>query len=159
MRGTDYGNGTTNIDKETGIRFGVIPIHLLSDHALDRILLMGKDVAYEAACKAIRKRSRGANRERLLEDLAENWDSEFSRYVFEGDCGLVVTHTPGSPDAWVIKSPFFTHCEFCSPCAPGAGYLASPDEDGPKTYCLDGEWFNDSVAPYPVHSVKTGELV
>ena len=129
MRGTDYGNGQTNIDKATGIRFGVIPIQLLGDHALERITLTGKDVAFEDACNRIRKRSRGANRERLLQELADNWneDADRSVYVFEGDCGLKVTWVCGAADAWIIKSPFFTHCEFCSPCAPGAGYLANPD--------------------------------
>lgn len=62
-------------------------------------------------------------------------------------------------DIFILKSPYFTRAQFCSPCAPGACYLTSPTEDGERAYCFDGSWFESGEAPYPVYSVETGELV
>ena len=64
-------------------------------------------------------------------------------------------------DVWIFKSPYYTFAQFCSPCAPGAGYLANPcDKDtGAKSYCFGHDWFEDGKAPYPVYRVDTGELV
>lgn len=47
----------------------------------------------------------------------------------------------------------WTFAQFCSPCVPGAGSLDNPVEDGAKTYCLDHDWFDGGVAPYPVFRV------
>ena len=63
-----------------------------------------------------------------------------------------------SNDIWVTDSPFYTHAQYCSPCAPGAGHLENPCDDGVRTYCLGHDWF-DGQAPYPVYSIKTEELV
>jgi hypothetical protein len=62
-------------------------------------------------------------------------------------------------DIFVIKSPYYTFAQFCSPCVPGAGNLDNPMPDGVKTYCLGHDWFDESRAPYPVYSVETGEQV
>lgn len=63
-------------------------------------------------------------------------------------------------DVFVIKSPYYTHAQFCSPCAPGACHLANPtDEGGPKAYCLGHEWFEDGVAPYTVYRVSDNTVV
>jgi hypothetical protein len=69
-------------------------------------------------------------------------------------------------DIFIVKSPFFTYAQFCSPCAPGACHLGNPLEDpnpeedsGNRAYCFGHDWFEDGVAPYPVYSVETGELV
>jgi len=71
----------------------------------------------------------------------------------------VVASSGESGDIFVFKSPFFTRAAFCSPCAPGACYLASPCDDGERAYCFGHEWFEGGEAPYPVYSVKTGLLV
>jgi hypothetical protein len=84
-------------------------------------------------------------------------------------------------DIMIIKSPYYTYAQFCSPCAPGAGYLMnwfkmengySPETLGieqfekmaqaagfPKVYCFGHDWFGNGIAPYPVFNVETGELV
>ena len=65
-------------------------------------------------------------------------------------------------DIFVCKSPYFTYAQFCSPCAPGAGYLLNPltePDPGNKAYCFGHDWFESGKAPYPVYSVETGELV
>lgn len=86
-------------------------------------------------------------------------------------------------DVIVLKSPYYTFAQFCSPCVPGAANLNSPyngsdvpsEEDSkrwetfkyfaenvhgfPKAYCFDHDWFENNQAPYPVFSVETGKIV
>ena len=65
------------------------------------------------------------------------------------------------PDIFILKSPFYTWCQFCSPCAPGAGYVMNWTEPGVgiKSYCFGPDWFEDNKAPYPVYRVEDDELV
>ena len=63
------------------------------------------------------------------------------------------------PDIFIIKSPYFTYAQYCSPCAPGAVYLMNPLSekiDQNKGYCFGHDWFESGKAPYPVYDVKTG---
>ena len=62
-------------------------------------------------------------------------------------------------DIMILKSPYYTFAQFCSPCVPGAGNLNSPMEDGVKCYCLGHDWFEHRCAPYPVYRVENDELV
>jgi hypothetical protein len=62
-------------------------------------------------------------------------------------------------DIFITKSPFYTICKLCSPCAPNAGYIMDSDPKGYKTYCFGHDWFETNQAPYPVYDVKTGFLV
>ena len=54
----------------------------------------------------------------------------------------------------ILKSDYYTHAQFCSPCVPGAGNLDSPCDSGEKAYCLGHDWFEDGIAPYPVYRVS-----
>lgn len=88
-----------------------------------------------------------------------------------GKCGLVgdgkkMTAADGyagrvdaAGDLFLTKAPYYTHAQFCSPCAPGAGHLENPCPSGPKTYCLGRDWFEAGAAPYPVYAVDTNEEV
>jgi hypothetical protein len=62
-------------------------------------------------------------------------------------------------DIFIVKSPYYTRAQFCSPCAPGACYLTNPTEEGEKAYCFGHDWFEDNRAPYPVFSVATDERI
>ena len=62
-------------------------------------------------------------------------------------------------DIFITKSPYYTTCTFCSPCAPNAGDLSHPVDGGVKAYCFGHDWFEEGKAPYPVFSVKTGEEI
>ena len=57
-------------------------------------------------------------------------------------------------DIFVIRAPYYTRAQFCSPCVPGAGNIDNYCEDGPKTYCLGHDWFDDGKAPYKVWRVS-----
>jgi hypothetical protein len=77
----------------------------------------------------------------------------------EGEDGLRASQGGDDSDIFVMSSPYFTRASYCSPCAPGACYLLSPDEDGDKAYCFGHDWFKDGKAPYPVFLVASGEEI
>lgn len=91
----------------------------------------------------------------------DEYPDEPSRQVIgesEEETGFV----DSSGDWWVTDSPYYTFASPCSPCAPGAAYLASPlseEEGGLKAYCLGPEWYTDGKPPYPVYRVSDGSLV
>lgn len=85
-------------------------------------------------------------------DSANSWE-------VEEDGFFAFTNGDDCVDIFVTLSPYFTRAEFCSPCAPGACYLTSPNDDGERAYCFPHEWFDGGKAPYPVYRVDTGEEV
>jgi hypothetical protein len=155
--GIDYGRGKTNIDLATGIRFGVISqnevLQAWADssepHYRKGCGFCGEDLGEEVeegdSCP-------GCGKE--LQDLYAEEASFFflndSEYeAVQGDDG----------DIFIERSPYYSRAAFCSPCAPGAGYVMNTVEDGIKAYCFGHDFFDNEKAPYPVYSVESGELV
>ena len=132
--GIDYGSGRTNIDRNNGIRFGVISQHSVTQAWAD---------SSEAVYPEPEKDDDG-------EDIEDDGGEPIG-WEYSGD-GYELTDCLDS-DIMVLKSPFYTHALFCSPCVPGAGDLDNATEDGVKAYCLGHDWFEDGVAPYPVYDV------
>lgn len=84
-------------------------------------------------------------------------DGESGPYRYEQDGYLIDTTSDNG--LFILKSPYFTYCRECSPCAPNAGYLKS-QPGSMKAYCLGADWFDEySPLPYTVYSVETGEVV
>lgn len=209
--GIDYGCGRTNVDNETGIRFGVIPANDLGeswyessegDYGPATCGECGNDaveideVPFDLdECKTLRQE--GWRKHDVLEipeefrdDCGgnEEWKDEGRDYAclscarsFDsddawGDDGPVYGHNVDDGeykahqghddcDVFILKSPYYTRAQFCSPCAPGAAYLRnaieSPpmyankplnekghrlnqraDKQGyPKAYCFAPDWF------------------
>lgn len=184
--GIDYGMGKTNIDKETGIRFGVISIGSVLQawadsseadygeptcpkcgNAVEQIVditdeEMEKFEQYSGGCTDYVC----ADCEITL-DSSDAYGDEPQCFKFEDD-GYEAVQDGDSTEIMIVKSPFFTHAPFCSPCFPGAGNLDSADSfeaplvhgkpysDLPMTYCFGHDWFDGGVAPYPVYSVASG---
>ena len=90
-------------------------------------------------------------------DSCEAFGDEPQSWNYSGD-GYELTDCLDS-DIFVLKSPFSTFAQYCSPCVPGAGNLDNAMADGAKTYCLGADWFEEGKAPYPVYSVATGEAI
>lgn len=171
-KGIDYGMGTTNIDRENGIRFGVIPLNDLGDFALDSFESdygpascgnCGNEATeYDADKHGEYKHGTGC-----ADYACETCETVFDSSDAYGDepighnldDGEYTATLDSQGDVFVIKSPYFTRAAFCSPCAPGACHLSNPDADGERAYCFGHDWFNGDRAPYPVYSVATGELV
>lgn len=164
--------GTSNINRETGIRFGVI--------SQNSVLQAWADSAEPDYGKATCPKC-GDEAQDYDADTALAFDSgygchdfmcEHCEYAFDSgeaygdepigwnynDDGYDLTDCLDS-DIFVLDSPYYTLAPFCSPCVPGAGNLDDAREDGVKTYCLGHDWFEDGKAPYPVYSVETGALV
>lgn len=176
-KGIDYGAGNTNRDNTTGIRYGVI-----SQNDVLQAWADSSEPYYTPACphcgneidqSIIDAAQESGNRDddetritrtcpHCSKVLAERdfVDCEPSSWTYDDDgysceCGE-------SGDIFVIKSPYFTYAQLCSPCAPGACHLGNPlntpDPDN-RAYCFGHDWFDDGRAPYPVYSVETGEMV
>lgn len=175
--GIDYSLGRSNVNHETGIHYGVIP-----HNAVGSAWYESSEANYgEPCCPKCGNKPVEYNDEKhgdylhvhrgyrsCSEFACEHCElhgetSDFmpeeplSFYVDDGE--TKAEQSQDSPDIFVLQSPYFTHAQYCSPCAPGACYLLNPCDDGPKAYCLGHDWFEDGKAPYPVYSVETGELI
>ena len=158
--GIDYGLGRSNVDCETGIRYGVI-----SQNSVLQAWADSSEAEYgEPTCPKCGNPTKEENGEEYYcspcESAYESYEvysDEALGYSYEGE-GYKLTDCLDS-DIFVLKSPFYTFAQFCSPCVPGAGNLDTPCENGPKTYALGHDWFEDQKAPYPVYSVETNEEV
>jgi len=158
-RGINYGP-LTNIDLKTQIRYGVIPHHEVGAAWYDESeLIYPQTCCPECISDNIENdvcQDCGYELSDADIDLREPTACEFDQE------GYLLSQDLDSPDIFVLKSPYYTYAQFCSPCAPGACYLTSPldvpHEDN-KCYCLGHDWFEDGKAPYPVYSVDTGERI
>jgi hypothetical protein len=177
--GIDYGMGKTNIDTTNGIRYGVISLHEVVQAWRD-----SSEPDYgDPHCPKCGNEAVGIDDPAVpdIDDLpTDEWEDDgrdhaclnccYSFYSSDAHGDEPLSHTlddgeyiasqgGGDSDIFIIKSPYYTTCNFCSPCAPGAGYLMNTVDDGIKAYCFGHDWFDDGKAPYPVYSVATGELV
>lgn len=173
--GIDYGLGRTNIDHAAGIRYGVI-----SQHAIGQAWYDQAESDYgEATCPkcgnpAIDVATINADDQEHMTDGpgCADWACRDCAYIFDAaeafpeealgqsfeDSEYYLESCLDS-DVMIIKSPYYTRAQFCSPCVPGAGNLETPCETGPKTYCLGHDWFDDGKAPYPVYRVSDDSIV
>jgi hypothetical protein len=170
--GIDYGNGLTNIDHETEIRYGVI-------HQGEVLQAWADSSEAKYPCE-------DCERNEDNEGCDDCMDCEPLESTFNSE-GYKCQQSADDPDIFILKSPFFTYCQFCSPCAPGAGYLMNwykfpsfmkgefIDASAPyashaykenaenagyiRAYCFGYDWYENNKAPYPVFSVETGKLV
>ena len=176
--GIDYGMGKTNVDTKTGIRYGVISQNELLQawcdeseaeygpptcpdcgNELDKVedvdradiepehIAVFDDADGEYWCMMCNK------------DVDDDglWDYVEPICHYIDNNGLKATCSSDDGDIFVILSPYYTLCEYCSPCAPGAGYLIN--EGDVKAYCFGHDWFDDGKAPYTVYSVETDRIV
>lgn len=174
--GIDYGLGAINIDPETGIRFGVISMNALACYAWESF-----EADYgEPTCPKCGNEVVDYDDEKHGDYDHFNYDHgtccdyacETCTHILESETcfgdepngytlndGEYQASVDSYNDVIVLKSPYYTYAQFCSPCMPGAGHLENPCPAGPKTYCLDKSWFDGAKAPYPVFSVETDEEV
>ena len=187
--GIDYSLGRANVDGETGIHYGV-----LHHGEVGEFWYEDSQALYEYYCPC------GYN---LGQEYPDGHCPECDRKIEEDDFEemepLAFYYEDGDsfyaeqgyddPDIMILKSPYFTYAQFCSPCAPGAVYLRNSFENRwtnsgtgrsgvnsaedypedykvkaemagfPKGYCFGHDWFVSGKAPYPVFSVETGKLV
>ena len=174
--GIDYGMGTANRDPETGIRYGVISQNSVGQAWYDSAEAdYGEPTCPKCGNKALaydgdshNEYAAPANRRYACADYAceeckilinseDAFGDEPAGWNYSGD-GYELTDCLDN-DIFVLKSPFYTFAQFCSPCVPGAGNLDNAMEDGAKTFCLGHDWFEEGKAPYRLYRVDTGEEV
>lgn len=167
MTSIDYSMGTANFDQETGMHYGVIPLNDLGEGSFEEIMQNGTDVDYESAMEELKSELTRAIKSTLEDYCKADWASIAEEVISDldldyestGDCvryryeqNGTILKTDSSGDLWVIKSPYFAMCSYCSPCAPGAGHLLTEGEV--ETYCLGPDWFDsDHPMPYQCLSV------
>lgn len=160
--GIDYSLGQANIDLNNGIRYGVISQHSVGERWYEVAepeypepseaecpececcfsVPDGTEWGNEVTCQEC-----GEVFELEFPDFNEpiGWSYADDEYTLQ-DCL--------DNDVFVLKSPYYTHAQFCSPCVPGAGNLDTPVPEGPRSYCLGHDWFEGDKAPYPVFRVS-----
>lgn len=176
-RGIDYGSGCTNIDHETGIRYGVIPQNAVlqmwadssePDYGEPHCPKCGNEAVPFGKADVDREDytgSKGSCQDYACDDCKLYWDSwevfgdEPLGFVLDDETYQASSDSHG--DIWVFKSPYYTRAQFCSPCAPGACYLLNPCEGGEKAYCFGPGWFGAEwePCPYPVWKVEDDTCV
>ncbi len=160
--GIDYGFGKTNIDLENSVRYGIMPqnevLQAWCDDSEAHYIYMCSECGTDIKESLLSEKCPQCKHEfdhdewDMIEPASFSYDSE----------GCIMQQSQDDSDIFIIKSKYFTYAQFCSPCAPGAGYLMSPldhKSDINKTYCLDHSWFESGRAPYKVYSIETGEEV
>jgi hypothetical protein len=162
MRSIDYGLGKTNIDTETGIRFGVQKINSLHECIHDDL-----EMIYPEPCCT------KCGGEFTDDPDYDYWCASCEDYSLESDfhdAECIGSELTGKYEAhsafdhsclFLTKSPYYTYANLCSPCAPGAGDLDSYTEPdyGYQCYCFGPEMFDDNKAPYPIWKVADNTLV
>lgn len=158
--GIDYGKiSGVNRDAETGIHYGVI-----SHNEVTQAFYDTAEPVYYVCCPhcggELRKKFEAKRCPHCYKKLDESdfYDTEPESYVIN-DGEYQASLSTDSYDIFIIKSPYYSLSSFCSPCAPGAGFLLSNNPDGVKTYCFGHDFFESGIAPYAVYSVKTGEKI
>lgn len=161
--GIDYGNGTTNVSdiqtpKGESIRYGVIHQHEVlqawsdssesyygNPHCPKCGTELDPDIDDGHMCDC----------GYTIEWIGEECYGDPLSYYINSDDYKAESDSEG--DIFVLDSPYYTRCGYCSPCAPGAGYLTDRGNDC-NAFCFGPEWF-DGDCPYPVWRVSDGFLV
>lgn len=182
--GIDYGLGRTNINHETGIRFGVI-----SQGAISQAWSDSSEPDYGDAtcpqCGNVAVTFDATKHDEYEQFDQEHFNSGCADFACE-ECKLTIDSSDCfgdeaigwnvdsdgykmtdclDTDVMILESPYFTFAPYCSPCVPGAGNLDNASESelnetsGVKTYCVGHNWFEDGFAPYEVRDVATGAIV
>lgn len=134
--GLDYGMGLSNRDKKNPqFHFGVI--------SQNEVLQ-----AWADSSEAIYPE----------DDTEENDFSEPLGFCLDDKDYFATCGEDG--DIFIERSPYYTLCNYCSPCAPGAGDIMNQNTEGIKAYCFGPDFFDaEDDIPIDIYSVETGKLI
>jgi len=127
-----------NIDEKTGIHYGVVPLSILNQEIVFWEL---KPVYPCDQCEGCGMIGECPECDFCEPEFWEYKDDDLHFWLDEQN------------DIWVIKSPYYTQCRECSPCAPNAGYVDEQDDNGLITYILPPEYF-EHPEDYKFYKVK-----
>lgn len=174
-KGIDYGMGQTNIDTSNGIRFGVISVNDLMGEIWESFEAdYGDPTCGKCGNEAVEYDDdkhgeyEGLHEHSMSDYACEHCEKFFGSDEAYGDEPLSHNLDDGEykafidshNDCMILKSPYYSRAQFCSPCAPGACHLGNPMPEGEKCYCLGPDWFDDDrPCEYPIYKVENDELV
>lgn len=200
--GIDYAGpgSTTNRDENTGIRYGVISCNSVGPSLYDaQEMDYGPPTCHTCGAEGITPVTELSDELKgkewvdgedgyACESCEECYDSDrcfpeepIGWSVDDGEYKIInCLHN----DAMIVKSPYYTYAQLCSPCVPGAGNLNHPyppfeghepslkafavlhqraagKAGFPKVFCLGWDWFDEfNPCPYPaIYRVSDGEPV
>ena len=179
--GIAYALRRTNVDAETGIRFGVISQYAVWHDWVDTAEVdYGKPYCPRCGQEVGAIASFSCDDKLQFDDWERPNRSDWEEFVCT-NCKIVFGGSayPKEPIRWyvndvdykltdfldskilVIRSPFYTRAVSCSPHVPDACSIESPDENGERAYCLGLAWFNPDLepCPYPIYRVDNDKLV
>lgn len=151
--------GITNMNPETGIRYGTIYLNTLEGDTAAYLFDEGRNVSEDEAIEDLRREIASEAAERGFEDDTdrEDWEErEFEERVegiqieeptIQGECDGVkyMISWLGAPLLWVFESPFTGTFDLCSPCVPNACNLSSPNPDGYEGYTVPADWLKELI--------------
>jgi hypothetical protein len=125
-----------NYDEKTGIAYGVISPHAISSYALDDVYTNGTDPYYEnmkqeitdmitemieGTAYTISDDTKNGMIDLVMDDLNDGYENPDGQMDYS-DKDYILHVSGDNFGIFVIKSPCYTYCRQCSPCAPGAGW-------------------------------------
>lgn len=125
----------SNVNPETGIRYGVVSLNSLAEWVFDEFFQSGVNLSYQAALDEWISEGNDPDSEDF------EYESDEDTYELETSDGLKLglSTLGGAYNVWVLESPHTVRCGLCSPCCPNAGNLDSYGEF--VAYTLPPEWF------------------
>jgi len=142
----------TNVNPETGVRYGIISANSLDPEVICDLQAVGRDVHWEARKQEIidalqMEVDNGAEFEfdeelenRLERESYDFYDDEpVHEFQRDGVRGRT-TWLGGALLVFVFHSQWTTNARLCSPCVPGCCDLDSIDPNGYEGYDVNPEW-------------------
>lgn len=145
--GIDYGRGQQNID-EHGIRYGIISANNLQSWVWDMDWQQEEFIACPHCGEELSEDFDPAEQdcpgcEKVITEGEQYQVDGESPLMLQGDEALQVFVMPDG-DIWFFESPYKVKAGFCSPCAPGAVYLMSGDQDA-VGYAPPPDWLGRDI--------------
>jgi hypothetical protein len=151
---------SSNVNPETGIRYGIISANGLDPEVVNDIQMNGKDVHWDefvaqVRADVMREVENGDMDESEAEfEIDERMDYDRSCFddepvhEFDIECpgyGRVKGRTTwlgGALMVWIFESPFVVSAKLCSPCVPNCGNLddVGPFGYGEECYDVPADW-------------------
>jgi hypothetical protein len=166
-----------NYDEKTGIHYGVISPNSICQETLNDLCDQSVDTVYEESKEDFTNQIKNILNDNgfsigqidevltpAIDCFNENYENDNHGYEYT-DKEYILHISDDNFGIFVIKSPYYTFCRQCSPCAPGAGDLDNPisydqyiekisggwlyTDTAVKAYCLPREFFDDEYSKIP----------
>ena len=149
----------TNVNPETGIRYGIISMHNLESWVQDELDCHGKDLSYEEARREAEAQFENEakilemdedERSDWVEEQLGKWGENYERDEpiielrrdegTDDELHVQTTWLGGAQLLFIFCSPHTGRHRLCSPCVPNCGDLDNPDGDGEVCYDVPPDW-------------------